>query len=109
MSTRYAAPSQWQQVAILGAGGIGFDVADFIPTTAFGGKILMFSLANGELILKTTRVAGLPALNRKLPARHAKFSSCNARKRLSARVGQNHWLDPPSDIVAARGQNDERH
>ena len=81
----------WQQVAIMGAGGIGFDVADFIshdgPSAAQ--NIDVFAREWG-IDFKTTRVAGLQALSRKLPARRAKFSLCNARKRLSARV----WAKP---------------
>ncbi|GIR09898.1 MAG: hypothetical protein CM15mP21_1600 [Hyphomicrobiales bacterium] len=70
MSTRSRHQANWQQGSHHGRRRHWFDVADFIshdgPSAAQ--NIDVFA-REWELILKTTRVAGLPALNRKLPAR----------------------------------------
>ena len=86
-----------QKVAIMGAGGIGFDVAELIMHKGTSAAwIWTSSPGNGVSTSSTIPAAVLPAWNRWWKKRTGKLSCCSARPHRSAAA----WVKPPAGPIA---------
>ena len=99
-----------RRVAIIGAGGIGFDVAEFLchagPPASL--DVARF-MAEWGVDMNLTARGGIEGVPEAVPPSPRTIYLLQRKAEgLGQGAGQNHWLDSSARFAQARGQNDSR-